>query len=69
MPFSVSLKSHALDLLHEMLGANQQFRPGQWVAIETISVKKQRVLVVQRTGWGKSLVYFLATRLFAAEKR
>lgn len=46
-----------------MLGEDKEFRPGQWEAIETVAVKKQRVLVVQRTGWGKSLVYFLATKL------
>lgn len=50
-------------LLRQMLGPQAQFRPGQWEAIETVAVKKGRVLVVQRTGWGKSLVYFLATKL------
>lgn len=46
-----------------MLGERAEFRPGQWEAIDAVVSKKQRVLVVQRTGWGKSLVYFLATRL------
>lgn len=50
-------------LLRKMLGERATFRPGQWEAIESIASKKQRVLVVQRTGWGKSLIYFLATRL------
>jgi ATP-dependent DNA helicase RecQ len=50
-------------LLNEMIGERAAFRPGQWEAIEAIVSKKQRVLVVQRTGWGKSLVYFLATKL------
>ncbi|MCZ7554181.1 MAG: DEAD/DEAH box helicase [Anaerolineales bacterium] len=50
-------------LLRAMIGDQANFRPGQWEAIETIVSKKQRVLVVQRTGWGKSLVYFLATKL------
>lgn len=54
---------HALGLLHQMLGADKNFRPGQWEAIEAVAIKKQRALVVQRTGWGKSLVYFLATKL------
>jgi ATP-dependent DNA helicase RecQ len=53
----------ALELLQVMLGKGAQFRPGQWEAIEMVAVKRQRALVVQRTGWGKSLVYFLATRL------
>jgi len=39
------------------------FRDGQWEAIEALVVKRARLLVVQRTGWGKSLVYFLATKL------
>ena len=38
------------------------FREGQWEAIEAV-LRGERLLVVQRTGWGKSLVYFLATRL------
>ena len=38
------------------------FRNGQWESIEEL-LKRNRVLVVQRTGWGKSMVYFLATKL------
>ncbi len=53
----------AQNLLREMVGEQATFRPGQWEAIEAIASKKQRVLVVQRTGWGKSLVYFIATKL------
>lgn len=56
-------KAHTLNLLKRMLGADKDFRPGQWEAIEAVAIKKQRALVVQRTGWGKSLVYFLATKL------
>jgi ATP-dependent DNA helicase RecQ len=52
-----------LALLRSMLGANAEFRKGQWEAIEAAVVHRRRVLVVQRTGWGKSAVYFLATRL------
>ncbi len=37
------------------------FRPSQWEAIEAVVQHRRRCLVVQRTGWGKSLVYFLAT--------
>ena len=46
-----------------MLGPSAGFREGQWQAIEAIVRQRSRVLVVQRTGWGKSLVYFLATKL------
>lgn len=38
------------------------FRDGQWECIEQL-LNANRVLVVQRTGWGKSMVYFLATKL------
>jgi ATP-dependent DNA helicase RecQ len=38
------------------------FRDGQWESIEQL-LYRNRVLVVQRTGWGKSMVYFLATKL------
>lgn len=56
-------------LLLQMLGADATFRDGQWEAIDTIVNKRQRLLVVQRTGWGKSLVYFLATRLLRNQNK
>jgi len=40
-----------------------QFVEGQWEGINTITNRGQRLLLVQRTGWGKSMVYFLATRI------
>src|SRR3954447_9106906 len=40
-----------------------EFREGQLDAIRALVVDRRRVLVVQRTGWGKSAVYFVATRL------
>ncbi len=46
-----------------MLGPAVDFREGQWEAIDLAANQRQRVLVVQRTGWGKSIVYFLATRI------
>ncbi len=57
------MDSQALAYLQQMLGAGTSFRDGQWEAIDAVVNKTQRLLVVQRTGWGKSLVYFLATRL------
>ena len=42
------------------------FRPDQREAVEAL-VDRQRVLVVQRTGWGKSAVYFLATHLLRTQ--
>jgi ATP-dependent DNA helicase RecQ len=40
-----------------------RFRPGQLEAISDVVVDRARVLCVQRTGWGKSAVYFIATAL------
>ena len=40
-----------------------EFRDGQWEAIRTLVEDRGRLLVVQRTGWGKSVVYFVASRL------
>src|SRR5256714_3908244 len=56
-------RAEAESLLRQMLGADKSFRDGQWEAIETAAVRKQRVLVVQRTGWGKSVVYFIAAKI------
>ena len=53
----------SLSLLHGVLGADAEFRDGQYEAIEAAATQR-RTLVVQRTGWGKSLVYFICTRLF-----
>lgn len=39
------------------------FRPGQEEAIRHVVEGRGRLLVVQKTGWGKSFVYFIATRL------
>ena len=41
-----------------------KFRDGQWEAIEALTNKREKLLVVQRTGWGKSSVYFISTRIF-----
>ncbi len=54
----------ALVLLRKAEGNNHvEFRQGQWEAIDAIINRRERTLVVQRTGWGKSTVYFLATRI------
>lgn len=56
-------KDAALELLRTAVGSNvADFRLGQWEAIEAL-LRRERLLVVQRTGWGKSVVYFLASRL------
>ncbi len=42
---------------------NVEFRDGQWEAIDALVNRREKLLVVQRTGWGKSSVYFIATRI------
>jgi ATP-dependent DNA helicase RecQ len=59
-------RSEAESLLRQMLGPAAQFRDGQWEAIDAVANRRERLLVVQRTGWGKSIVYFLATKILRA---
>ncbi len=49
--------------LETMFGPGATFRDGQREAIEAVVADGSRTLVVQRTGWGKSLVYWIATRV------
>ncbi|MEG4965552.1 RecQ family ATP-dependent DNA helicase [Microcoleus sp. B6-A1] len=61
---TVELRNRARALLQIALNNTQaDFRDGQWEAIASLIEERSKLLVVQRTGWGKSLVYFLATRL------
>ena len=53
----------ALAVLRRALGPSAEFRDGQLEAIQALVEQRSRLLVVQRTGWGKSAVYFVATRL------
>jgi len=42
---------------------NARFRDGQWEAIDALVNRRRKLMVVQRTGWGKSSVYFISTRI------
>jgi ATP-dependent DNA helicase RecQ len=54
----------ALELLRIGSGsADATFRDDQEDAIQHIVEGQGRLLVVQKTGWGKSFVYFIATKL------
>ncbi len=56
-------KDHALTHLKKALNnTHADFHSGQWESIEAL-LQKKRIVVVQRTGWGKSMVYFLTTKL------
>lgn len=64
MDRTAELRNQALLFLRKALNNPiADFRDGQWEAISALVENRARLLVVQRTGWGKSLVYFLATRL------
>ena len=57
-------KQGAVALLRKALNLpDATFREGQWKAIEKLTVGKEKLLVIQRTGWGKSSVYFISTRI------
>jgi ATP-dependent DNA helicase RecQ len=60
-------RTSALRILHTLVGSETaEFHDGQYEAIETLVDHRRRALVVQRTGWGKSAVYFVATLLLRA---
>lgn len=57
-------RAEALDVLRVLVGRDDvDFHDGQYEAIEALVDARRRALVVQRTGWGKSAVYFVATLL------
>jgi ATP-dependent DNA helicase RecQ len=57
------MQQRAEALLHELAGPEARFREHQLEAIRDLVADRARVLCVQRTGWGKSAVYFIATAL------
>src|ERR1700724_2460733 len=52
--------------LRALAGEHARLRDDQWTAIRALVAARRRALVVQRTGWGKSAVYFVATALLRA---
>ncbi len=59
-----TFERRALGALRALVGRpDASFHEGQLEAIRSLVVDRERVLVVQRTGWGKSAVYFVATAL------
>jgi ATP-dependent DNA helicase RecQ len=60
----MTFESTALDRLRSLTADDgAEFRDGQLEAIRDVVLDRARVLCVQRTGWGKSAVYFVATAL------
>ena len=66
--YNPTIFTKANEILHSLYGVNARFRDGQYEAIEA-TMTQNRTLVVQRTGWGKSLVYFVCTKLLREQKR
>src|SRR5499427_9747662 len=60
------VREQAEEHLRALVGGPAQLRDDQWSAIRALAVERRRALVVQRTGWGKSAVYFVATALLRA---
>jgi ATP-dependent DNA helicase RecQ len=62
----LDLRTEADAILAELVGApagGARLREDQWQAVAALVRERRRALVVQRTGWGKSAVYFVATAL------
>ena len=63
-----TLRAEARAVLARLVGRESaDFRDGQFEAVEALVGQRRRVLVVQRTGWGKSAVYFVSTALRRAQ--
>src|SRR6188472_3084852 len=60
------LRDEAERCLRALAGEHARLREDQWTAIAALVEERRRALVVQRTGWGKSAVYFVATALLRA---
>ncbi|MGW3726751.1 RecQ family ATP-dependent DNA helicase [Streptomyces sp. NPDC000851] len=66
---NTDLRTNADAVLARLVGdatGAARLREDQWRAIEALVADRRRALVVQRTGWGKSAVYFVATSLLRA---
>src|SRR5919199_3321356 len=61
-----ALREKAEEHLRALAGDSARLCDDQWTAIEALVADRRRALVVQRTGWGKSAVYFVSTALLRA---
>ena len=60
---TTDLRTRAEEVLATLAGPGARLREDQWTAVHALVAERRRALVVQRTGWGKSAVYFVATKL------
>ncbi len=63
---AAATRADAQAILEQLAGPDAVLRDDQWTAIEALVVHRRRALVVQRTGWGKSAVYFISAKLLRA---
>ena len=59
---NMTIYEKATKILKSIYGKDAVFREGQYEAIEAALTKK-KTIVVQKTGWGKTLVYFIAAKM------
>ena len=59
---NMAIYEKATKILKSIYGKDAVFREGQYEAIEAALTKK-KTIVVQKTGWGKTLVYFIAAKM------
>jgi ATP-dependent DNA helicase RecQ len=57
------LRNSAQEQLTRLAGPSAVLRDDQWTAIEALVEQRRKVVVIQRTGWGKSAVYWIAAGL------
>src|SRR5690606_2528660 len=65
---TAAVRGRAEAVLRRLAGDHARLREDQWRAIEALVLQQRRVLCVQRTGWGKSAVYFVATALLRQQR-
>ncbi len=65
----MATRERAQALLEQLAGPTAVLRDDQWRAVEALVVGRRQALVVQRTGWGKSAVYFIAAKLLRDDGR
>src|SRR5262249_42884788 len=61
------IRARAEEHLRALVGGPAELREDQWRAIRALAVGRRRAVGGQRTGWGKSAVYFIATALLRAD--
>jgi ATP-dependent DNA helicase RecQ len=65
---TIDVRAAAEAHLRALVGSDDaRLREDQWAAIAALAVERRRALVVQKTGWGKSAVYFVATLLLRSQ--